>query len=127
MDGKLQVELFVDDVERSVGFYCRVLDFERVAKDGASRDYVAVRRGDAVIGIGRAGMLPDDHPAARVEGQAPGRGVELVLEVDDVEAACEHAQAAGATLATGLGDQPWGRRDFRLLDPDGYYVRVTSP
>jgi len=25
-----------------------------------------------------------------------------------------------------LALQPWGLRDFRLVDPDGYYVRVTS-
>jgi hypothetical protein len=23
-------------------------------------------------------------------------------------------------------DRPWGLRDFRMVDPDGYYLRITS-
>jgi hypothetical protein len=23
-------------------------------------------------------------------------------------------------------DRPWGLRDFRVADPDGYYLRVTT-
>jgi hypothetical protein len=29
-------------------------------------------------------------------------------------------------LAEVLADRPWGLRDFRLLDPSGYYWRITS-
>ncbi len=25
-----------------------------------------------------------------------------------------------------FSNAPWGQRDFRLLDPSGYYLRVTS-
>ena len=25
-----------------------------------------------------------------------------------------------------VGVRPWGQTDFRLIDPDGYYIRVTS-
>jgi hypothetical protein len=28
-------------------------------------------------------------------------------------------------LAATLTDQPWGLRDFSVVDPDGYYLRVT--
>jgi lactoylglutathione lyase len=34
---------------------------------------------------------------------------------------------AGWPIAEGLAAQPWGQRDFRLLDPGGYYVRLTGP
>jgi lactoylglutathione lyase len=52
--------------------------------------------------------------------------VEIVLEVPDVDAAYEQARSAGAEIAERPRLQPWGLRDFRLADPDGYYVRVTS-
>jgi hypothetical protein len=26
-----------------------------------------------------------------------------------------------------LQDRPWHARDFRIADPDGYFVRFTSP
>jgi len=31
-----------------------------------------------------------------------------------------------AALTEGLEARPWGLRDFRLLDPDGYYWRITE-
>ncbi len=49
--------------------------------------------------------------------------MEIVLEVEDLEAAL--ADAAHA-VAEPLQDRPWGLRDFRVSDPDGYYVRVTE-
>jgi lactoylglutathione lyase len=53
-------------------------------------------------------------------------GVELVLEVDDVGAARRKVAAAGWPVTADLMIQPWGLKDFRLLDPSGYYWRITS-
>jgi lactoylglutathione lyase len=121
----LRVELFVTDVARSVRFYRDVLGFETPEDVAVDAGYVAVRRGDAVIGLGAAEGLPTDHPVAPGSTR-PAAGVELVLEVGDVVAARDHAVAAGADLASDLARQPWGLTDFRLLDPDGFYVRVTD-
>jgi lactoylglutathione lyase len=127
MDGSLRVELFVADVQGSAHFYCSVLGFEVMAAEaGSSGDYLAVRRGQATIGLGRADRLPADHPVARVAGTAPGRGVELVLEVADLDAAYERARAVGPAVTSELARRPWGLRDFRVTDPDGFYVRITS-
>jgi lactoylglutathione lyase len=125
MSAALRVELFVADVTVAVRFYREVLGFEPPHGTDVSPSYVAVRRGTAVIGLGSADALPADHPAARGTGRA-GAGVELVVEVDDVVAARDHAVAAGAELASDLATQPWGLTDFRLVDPDGFYVRVTG-
>jgi uncharacterized glyoxalase superfamily protein PhnB len=56
-------------------------------------------------------------------------GVRFELFVDDVDAA--FARARDAAVSHGgqvepLAARPWGQTDFRLIDPDGYYVRVTS-
>jgi uncharacterized glyoxalase superfamily protein PhnB len=53
-------------------------------------------------------------------------GIEMVLEVDDVEAAYRRAQNAGVEIERPLGRRAWGLVDFRLLDPDGRYIRVTA-
>jgi catechol 2,3-dioxygenase-like lactoylglutathione lyase family enzyme len=53
-------------------------------------------------------------------------GVELVLEVDDLDAEHARVTAAGWPLAEDRAGRPWGLRDFRLLDPSGYYWRITS-
>lgn len=65
--------------------------------------------------------MPDAR-AARL----PPAGVELVLEVDDVVAERDQITAAGWPLAEDLRDRPWGLRDFRVLDPAGYYLRITD-
>ena len=55
-----------------------------------------------------------------------GLGVEIVIEVDDVEGWCERVAASGHPILKPLQERPWGLRDFRISDPDGYYLRVTS-
>jgi predicted enzyme related to lactoylglutathione lyase len=122
-DGSLRLELFVADVEASASFYERVLGFERERGEG---DYVALKRGNARIGIGLAGMLPGSHPLKPRSGERTGVGVEIVLEVDDVHAAYAAVQATGRPISSPIQERPWGLRDFRIIDPDGYYVRVTS-
>ena len=75
----------------------------------------------------RCKWAPPPRPEVRDRGQRrPVTGVELVLEVDDLDEEHARVTAAGWPLAEDLTDRPWGLRDFRLLDPSGYYWRVTS-
>lgn len=60
------------------------------------------------------------------EGRRPPAGTELVLEVDDVEAELAKVEEAGWPVEEGLQQRPWGLVDFRVLDPAGYYLRITS-
>ena len=114
MVASLRVELFVSDVSRSVGFYRSVLGFE---VDRHEEDYASVRLGSAVLGLAPV--------TARPGSGAPGTGVEIVLEVDDLAAAAARVTAAGHPMADPPQRRPWGLTDFRLYDPDGHYLRVT--
>jgi len=49
-----------------------------------------------------------------------------VLEVDDVIAERDRVITAGWPLTEDLQDSPWGLKDFRTLDPAGYYLRITD-
>lgn len=117
---ELRVELFPADLDVFVDFYTRVLGFE-IAEDRRHADppYAAVRRGRARIGALRSD--PVDPLARRLPA-----GTELVLETDDVTAERDRIIATGWPLEEDLTERPWGLTDFRLYDPDGYYVRVTS-
>ena len=55
-----------------------------------------------------------------------GAGVEIVLEVEDLESAARAVRAAGHELAEPPRDRPWGLRDLRVTDPDGYDLRATT-
>jgi catechol 2,3-dioxygenase-like lactoylglutathione lyase family enzyme len=119
MDMTLRCEIFPEDLDVTIDFYQRVLGFQ-LTDDRRAEDYVSLRRGAVQVGAVRS-TLPDDRAARR-----PPAGLELVLEVDDVTAERDRVVAAGWPLDDDLDDQSWGLRDFRILDPDGYYLRITN-
>ena len=49
---------------------------------------------------------------------APGTSIVYVY-VDDVDAHCEHARAAGATIGNEPADQFYGDRRYDATDPEG--------
>ena len=114
-------EIFPDDLDLTIDFYTRVLRF-RLTADRRDEPiaYVSLRRGGVRIGAVRA-EVPDAR-AARL----PPAGVELVLEVDDVRAERDAVVAAGWPISEDLQHRPWGLTDFRILDPAGYYLRITD-
>ena len=120
----LRLELFVTDLPASVDFYCRVLGFE--SNEAHSDGYTSLSRGKVQLALNRRDTLPDEHPIRFGAAERPGLGVEIVLEVDDVAAICEHVQVQKWPVASPLQRQTWGSTDFRLVDPDGYYLRITS-
>jgi len=120
---QLSLELFVETPEKSLDFYQRVLSFE--VQGSASTEYTMLKNDDAVIAINSRSILSSDHPLRMETGERVGLGVEIVLRVADVEDAYRTAKDSGWPVSD-LALQPWGMRDFRLVDPDGYYVRVTG-
>lgn len=121
----LRAELFVSDIPRSVAFYGDVLGFETLRQ--APGGYTAVGREGAVLGLNDVAHLPEGHPVRPEPGHAVGRGVELVVVVEDVAALHARAASRGGAGVSALAAQPWGLTDFRVVDPDGYYIRITSP
>jgi catechol 2,3-dioxygenase-like lactoylglutathione lyase family enzyme len=125
MAGLTGVELHVSDVERSLAFYGalgfrverRWEDWIRLDRDGAD----LVLFGDAYV------RDHDHYFTAHIDREPRGVGVEIVIEVDDVDAVLAAAEASGLNIVKPMQDRPWKARDFRLADPDGYFLRVTSP
>jgi lactoylglutathione lyase len=76
-------------------------------------------RGTVRIGVA-------SRPVGGSAGRRPPVGVEVVLEVDDVAGGRDQVVAAGWRLDEELQDRPWGLTDFRLVDPVGYYLRITN-
>ena len=121
MGARLRCEIFPSDVDRTLRFYVDVLAFD-VVRDERQADppYLAMRRADVHLGaVGRP-------PVAEPDTRRPPTGVELVLEVDDVDAEHVRISATGWPITEDLTLRPWGLWDFRLLDPDGYYWRITG-
>lgn len=118
MTESLRIELFPADVDRSVGFY-ESLGFRASGRSADPVPYAVVRLGDVRIGLCQAAPVDPDTRALPA-------GTEVVIEVDDVHAARDGVVGRGVDLSEDLVDRAWGLTDFRVTDPDGYYLRFTS-
>lgn len=118
---ELRVVFRVSDLAASVDFYEGKLAMNRVAAWESPE-------GPGVVleaGAGRTIELFGPAPGASHEDVLP-RGVELVLQVEDVDAWHERLLASGAVIARGLVDNPWGTRSFGIDDPDGVRVWLSQ-
>ena len=123
-----RIELFVDDLDEAIRFYEAALGFRLTRREP---EYASLELGGAVLGLGSIMKLPADGEGpgftrATLAG-VRGAGVEIVLEVPDLDAALHAVERAGHHVVEPLRDRPWGLRDFRITDPDGYYLRITQP
>jgi len=117
----LRCEIFPADLDATVDFYVRVLAF-RVIRDERASDhpYVALERGKVRLGATARTEVADRGP------RRPPTGVELVLEVESLNAERKRVVVSGWPVVEEITDRPWGLADFRLLDPSGYYWRITE-
>jgi catechol 2,3-dioxygenase-like lactoylglutathione lyase family enzyme len=113
------MELFVDDLDAAVAFWSSALGFRPVRREAG---YAVIRRGHVVLGFGLIANTGWTAP-----GTTRGAGVEIVLELDDVnEVAALYAHCSAHVAGVEPFQlRPWGLYDFRLRTPDGYYIRVT--
>ena len=123
---RLVPELVVSDLDRSLTFYTEVLGFS-ILYERPDERFAYLDRDGAQIMI--------EQPVARsfIAGeleQPYGRGMNLQIEVTDVQALYAEVQAAGATVHLALEDRsyrvrnaPLVNRQFVVQDPDGYLLR----
>jgi predicted enzyme related to lactoylglutathione lyase len=117
----LRIEIFPDDLDAFVDFYTRVLAFDLVSdRRTTDHPYAAVAR-DGI----RIGAAPAWTPVERAARAVP-TGVEIVIEVDDVDAEHDRVVESGWPLESDLRTRPWSLTDFRMYDPAGHYIRITS-
>ncbi|MGL5851248.1 MAG: VOC family protein [Phycicoccus sp.] len=120
MGATFRCEIFPSDLDATADFYVRVLGFEVVRDERhADQPYLALARDDVQIGAAKRPEV--DHAPRR-----PPIGVELVIEVDDLDLSRERVRDADWPTVEDVTSRPWGLRDFRILDPSGHYLRLTE-
>jgi predicted enzyme related to lactoylglutathione lyase len=63
-----------------------------------------------------------DEKQSSIKG-CGGKGVTITLEVDDIEAAHDHAEQIGVK-PTKLTKHPWDARVFHVFDPEGHRIEI---
>ena len=112
--------LTVDDLDKSLEFYCNVLGFivaEKWEEAGATRG-VRLKSGACEFFLAQ-----DDGRKGR--DRVKGAGFRLqCLTVQDIDALGSSIKARGGTLVAEPMDQLWGVRDLTVADPDGFLITI---
>ncbi|MHB8528567.1 MAG: VOC family protein [Caulobacteraceae bacterium] len=103
----------VDDLERSVTFYCRNLGFDMVGRD----EYPTMRQ--AFVSLGKGGFTIELFVPQGEEADAPRlRPDHLAFECSDIASYRTSVIASGVRVPA-VETFPGGMKHFQLSDPDG--------
>ena len=118
----LQASLTVKDLQKSLIWYRDVVGFavdRRIEREGKLRA-VTLKAGNVRLAIGQ-----DD--GAKGWDRVKGEGFSLQITTDqNIDAIASRIKEHGGTLDTEPADMPWGARMFRLRDPDGFRLAIST-
>jgi len=115
--------LVASDINRSLAWYRDVLRFtlEDEWREGNELRGVTLKAGATTFMISQ-----DDWAKGR--DRVKGVGFRLYcITAQDIDQLAAGVVARGGTLATPPTTQPWGMRDFSVVDPDGFRISISSP
>jgi len=118
---RLSVSLTAGDLQTSLAWYRDVVGFiveQRHERDGVLRA-VSLKAGSVSV------LLNQDDGALGVRTKGAGFSLQFTTaqSVDELAAGIKKR---GGTLVTEPADMPWGARVFRLQDPDGFKLVISS-
>jgi uncharacterized glyoxalase superfamily protein PhnB len=119
----LTASLTVNDLTQSLAWYQDVLGFtvdQRHEREG-TLVAVSLKAGEVRILLGR------DDGAKGWERQK-GEGFSLQFTtMQGIDGLAGRVTAHGGSIESGPADMPWGVRMFRVRDPDGFRLVISSP
>ncbi len=118
----LAASLTVKDVRASLAWYRDTVGFtvHQQHEHEGELMAVALKAGDVRI------MLHRDD-GARGWDRGKGEGFSLMITTaQDVDAIASRIRERGGSLETEPQDMPWGTRAFRVRDPDGFKITISS-
>ncbi len=118
----LSVSLTVKDVQVSLAWYRDVVGFtvDMLHERDGRVNSVSLKAGDV-----RLRLNQDD--GAKGWTRVKGEGLSLHLSTaQDVDGIAKRIKERGGSLDSEPADMPWGARSFRLRDPDGFRLSISS-
>lgn len=135
---RISSSLYYDDARAAIDWLCRAFGFEVkivVEGEGGQIDHSELTYGGGLI------MVAGTHKASKFDfirspSQAGGNTQNLMVYVDDADAHCERARAAGDRItqepaSVDYGEEYWSDRGYACVDPGGhhwwFYQRLRDP
>lgn len=130
---RISSAVFYDDAGPAIDWLCKAFGFEvRIRIDGENGrvEHSQLTYGeDGLVMVGSSGGRADRDvplPCQSPKSLGGANTQALCLFVDDADAHCAHARAAGAVIAeepttTDYGPEYWADRMYRAVDPEGHH------
>jgi len=125
MKNATTVELHVSDFEVVREFY-KGIGFKIIFDSPGN--YLVMRKGKAILNFwGEKGQFPNKQPYFRKfpKDTKKGYGVEIVVPIKNIEVYYDKIKDK-VNVVEKLKMKPWKWKDFRIEDPNGYYIRFTE-
>ncbi len=117
------LELHVPDFKKVIKFYSK-LGFQIVWR---SEDYLVMRRGGSVLNFygGSYKVYEQSYFKKFPKKTKVGYALEIIIPIDDIKNFYRKVKKY-IKVVEPLKLKPWGRWDFRIEDPFGFYLRFTE-
>jgi uncharacterized glyoxalase superfamily protein PhnB len=118
----LMASLTANDLQKSLAWYRDVVGFTVDQQHEREGRLVAVS-----LKAGDVRLLINQDNGAKGWDRAKGEGFSLqITTAQDVDEVARRIEERGGTLESQPADMPWGARVFRVVDPDGFKLAVSS-
>lgn len=119
---ELTASFTVNDLAKSLAWYRDVIGFtvDKEHERGGQVRAVSLKAGDVRI------LLAQDDGAKGADRQKGAGSSIMITTAQDVDALAARIKERGGVLASEPTTMPWGARAFRLEDPDGFKMAISS-
>jgi len=118
----LMASLTANDLQKSLAWYRDVVGFVVDQQYEVEGKLLTV-----MLKAGVVRLLLNQDNGAKGWDRKKGEGFSLTLTTaQDVDAIAARIKAHGGTLESEPADMPWGARVFRVKDPDGFILAISS-
>lgn len=128
----VSIELSVPSFEITKEFYCK-LGFEVVWEEQPSdmNGYLVMKLNQSILCFFCGNSEVYNHPYFRNFSKVTkrGYGVEISIPVENIDECYKNVvkNISKKHIFQALKSQPWGKKDFRIEDPFGYFLRFNEP
>lgn len=110
------------DLQASLAWYRDVLGFT------VAEEY---KQDDRLMGVrlmaGHVDVLLTQDDFAKGRDRQKGAGLRFFcMTAQDIDQLAADIKARGGQLTQEPKDQPWGARDFAVVDPDGFNISIST-
>jgi uncharacterized glyoxalase superfamily protein PhnB len=126
---RVSVGIYYNDAVTAIDWLCKAFGFEvqlKIEGEGGRIEHSELVLGGGLVMVGDA-TLERGRPWVKSPLSVGGANTQsLCIYIDDADAHCVRAKAAGAKIATepkttDYGDDYWSDRGYEAVDPEGHH------